>query len=89
MKKYIAEMLSNRKQRKFKESTDLQIQLRDYDPEKDKRFSGVVRLPNVPHPRISIGVIGNLLHCGNISSYIKNKRSGKGNRVDINRLRRS
>jgi len=38
--------------------------LRDYDPEKDKRFSGAVRLPHTPHPRVSIGVIGNLNHCG-------------------------
>ena len=64
MKKFIADMLADRKQRKFRESCDLQIQLRDYDPEKDKRFSGAVRLPNVPHPRISVGVIGNLNHCG-------------------------
>jgi len=41
--------------------------LRDYDPEKDKRFNGVVRLPHVPHPRLSIGVIGNLTHVGKIN----------------------
>lgn len=64
MKKFINEMLTNRKQRKFKETCDLQITLRDYDPEKDKRFQGAVRLPHNPYPRIKVGIIGNLNHCG-------------------------
>ena len=63
LKKYISEMLANRKQRKFKESVELQIALRDYDPEKDKRFNGAIRLPNVPHPNLRIAIIGNLAHC--------------------------
>ena len=40
MKKTIKEMLETRKKRKFTESVELQIGLRDYDPEKDKRFTG-------------------------------------------------
>ncbi|KAM3136019.1 hypothetical protein pb186bvf_011824 [Paramecium bursaria] len=64
MKKYIHEMLTNRdKKRNFTETCELQINLRDYDPEKDKRFQGAVRLPNDPYPNIKIGVIGNLTHC--------------------------
>ena len=59
-------MLTERKKRNFKESCDLQIQLRDYDPEKDTRFQGAVRLPFTPYPNIKIGVIGNLNHCGTI-----------------------
>jgi len=43
-------MLTNRKKREFTESVELQIGLRDYDPEKDKRFNGSIRLPNVPAP---------------------------------------
>ena len=43
-------MLTNRKKREFVESVELQIGLRDYDPEKDKRFNGSIRLPNVPAP---------------------------------------
>ena len=31
------------KQRKFTESVDLQIGLKNYDPQKDKRFSGTVK----------------------------------------------
>ena len=31
------------KKRKFLESVDLQIGLKNYDPQKDKRFSGTVR----------------------------------------------
>ena len=33
-------MLTTRKERKFVEAVELQIGLRDYDPEKDKRFTG-------------------------------------------------
>ena len=31
------------KQRKFTETVDLQIGLKNYDPQKDKRFSGTVK----------------------------------------------
>ena len=55
LKKTINELITTRKQRKFLETVELQIGLRDYDP--DKRFNGVVRLPfqaysnlKVPHP---------------------------------------
>ena len=34
---------STDKKRKFLESVDLQIGLKNYDPQKDKRFSGTVR----------------------------------------------
>jgi len=35
------------KPRKFLESVDLQIGLKNYDPQKDKRFSGTVKLVNL------------------------------------------
>ena len=35
---------SEEKPRKFLESVDLQIGLKNYDPQKDKRFSGTVKL---------------------------------------------
>jgi len=44
LKKTITELLTTRKQRKFVETVELQIGLRDYDP--DKRFNGTVRLPH-------------------------------------------
>jgi ribosomal protein L1 len=31
-------MLTERKKRRFRETIELQIGLRDYDPDKDKRF---------------------------------------------------
>ena len=37
--------------RKFMETVELQIALKNYDPQKDKRFSGTVRLKSIPKPR--------------------------------------
>ena len=34
----------------FVETVELQIGLRDYDPERDKRFTGAIRLPSQPYP---------------------------------------
>jgi large subunit ribosomal protein L10Ae len=51
------------KQRKFVETVELQIGLKDYDTQRDKRFSGSVKLPNVPRPRMQICVIGDAAHC--------------------------
>ena len=36
------------KQRNFTETVELQVGLKNYDPQRDKRFSGTVRLPNIP-----------------------------------------
>ena len=52
LKKTINEMVTTRKQRKFVETVELQIGLRDYDP--DKRFNGSVRLPNLVHKKIKV-----------------------------------
>lgn len=52
MKKAIHEMISERKERKFLETVELQIGLRDYDP--DKRFNGSVRLPNQCYNKIRV-----------------------------------
>lgn len=64
LKKCIAEMMDpkNRKERKFVETVELQIVLRDYDLEKDKKFKGSVRLPNLIYPKLKICVLGNALH---------------------------
>lgn len=34
---------SQEKKRKFRETVELQISLKNYDPQKDKRFSGTVK----------------------------------------------
>merc|ERR1711935_744281 len=50
------------KKRNFVETVELQIMLKNYDPSKDKRFSGTVKLPNVPRPRMKICLIGDAKH---------------------------
>ena len=52
LKKTISELLSTRKQRKFVETVELQIGLRDYDP--DKRFNGSVRLPHKAYNNVKV-----------------------------------
>jgi hypothetical protein len=52
LKKTISELLTTRKQRKFVETVELQIGLRDYDP--DKRFNGTVRLPHKAYNTIKV-----------------------------------
>merc|ERR1712224_474204 len=51
------------KPRKFPETIDLQIGLKNYDPQKDKRFSGTVKLRHVPRPKFSVCVFGDQQHC--------------------------
>merc|ERR1712226_1394631 len=51
------------KQRKFIETIELQIALKDYDTQRDKRFAGTVKLPHVPRPRMKICVLGDAVHC--------------------------
>ncbi|KAF4620201.1 hypothetical protein G7Y89_g14619 [Cudoniella acicularis] len=46
------------KKRNFLETVELQIGLKNYDPQRDKRFSGTVRLPVVPRPGMSICILG-------------------------------
>jgi len=54
---------SNEKKRKFVETVELQIGLKNYDPQKDKRFSGTVKLKNIPRPKMSVCVLGDQQHC--------------------------
>ncbi|KXS98105.1 hypothetical protein AC579_9006 [Pseudocercospora musae] len=46
------------KKRNFLETVELQIGLKNYDPQRDKRFSGTVKLPKVPRPNMSICILG-------------------------------
>eukprot|EP00073_Rattus_norvegicus_P027109 XP_006244722.2 PREDICTED: 60S ribosomal protein L10a-like isoform X1 [Rattus norvegicus] len=54
---------NQRKRRKFLETVELQISLKNYDPQKDKRFSGTVRLKSTPRPKFSVCVLGDQQHC--------------------------
>jgi len=53
---------SKDKKRKFLESIELQIALKNYDMSKDKRFSGNVRLPYVPRPKFTVCILADAKH---------------------------
>ena len=55
-------MLENHKERKFQESCELQIILKDYDTQKDKRFQGTIRLPHVARPNLKLCMIADAKH---------------------------
>lgn len=60
----VAAILSgDRKERKFLESVELQIGIKDYDTQRDKRFAGTVRLPYLATPNKRICVLGDAQHC--------------------------
>lgn len=51
------------KKRNFMETVEAQITLKNYDPVRDKRFSGTFKLPTVPRPNLKCCVLGNAAHC--------------------------
>jgi len=51
------------KKRNFTESIELQITLKNYDPQRDKRFSGTFRLPVIPRTGSTVCILGNQKHC--------------------------
>jgi len=54
---------SKEKKRNFLETVELQVGLKNYDPQRDKRFSGTVKLRNIPRPRYKVCVLGDQQHC--------------------------
>ncbi|KAF8819896.1 ribosomal protein RPL10A [Cardiosporidium cionae] len=65
LKAAIAKILEESKTspRKFLQTVELQIGLKDYDTQRDKRFSGTVKLPYIPRPRMKVCVLGDAVHC--------------------------
>lgn len=69
------------KVRGFIETIELQVTLRNYDPNKDKRFNGAVRMPTAPRgDRLSICVFGTEAHiaeakAANIDSLVSSARA--------------
>ena len=59
---------SKDKPRKFRETVDLQIGLKNYDPQKDKRFSGTIKLKHVPRDNFSVCILGQE-NVTNITTY--------------------
>ena len=51
------------KKREFQETIELQIGLKNYDPQKDKRFAGQIKLPHIPRPKMRVCVLGDAYHC--------------------------
>lgn len=59
---------SKEKNRNFVETIELQIGLKNYDPQKDKRFSGSVKLPHIPRPKMKICMLGDAQHVEEVTS---------------------
>jgi len=56
--KEILKYSTETKKRNFLETIELQIGLKNYDPQRDKRFSGSLRLPICPRPNMSVCIFG-------------------------------
>lgn len=41
----------------------MQVTLKNYDPQRDKRFSGTFKLPIIPKANSSVCILGNQKHC--------------------------
>jgi large subunit ribosomal protein L10Ae len=57
----VAELLEyslETKKRNFLETVELQIGLKNYDPQRDKRFSGTIKLPTIPRPNMQVCILG-------------------------------
>jgi len=55
--------LSKAKDRKFLETIELQVNLKNYDPQKEKRFSATVKLRHIPRPKFTVCILGDQQHC--------------------------
>ena len=52
--KELLDYSTNEKKRNFLETVELQVGLKNYDPQRDKRFSGTVKLPRIPRPGMNV-----------------------------------
>jgi len=64
VKAILAHSLDEKHKRKFVETIELQVALKNYDPNKEKRFSGTLRLPIAPRQpsKFKVCVIGDAKH---------------------------
>jgi len=65
LRKNIEDIINTSKEAKrgFVETIELQIGLKNYDPQKDKRFSGSVRLANPTKAAFKVCILGDQQHC--------------------------
>ncbi|ABN66372.1 predicted protein [Scheffersomyces stipitis CBS 6054] len=54
----LLEYSTETKKRNFLETVELQVGLKNYDPQRDKRFSGTLKLPQVPRPNMTLCIFG-------------------------------
>ncbi|KAL5221136.1 hypothetical protein ABZP36_025849 [Zizania latifolia] len=64
LKEAISQVVGDAKEknRKFTETVELQIDLKNYDLQKDKHFSGSVKLPHIPRPKMKVCMLGDAQH---------------------------
>ena len=82
----IAEMKGKMKERKFKQTVELQVALKDYDPQKDKRFTGTVRLPNIPRPGLKICLIADQKHFDEAKSIGCGEKDSVNSNIEVTTL---
>jgi large subunit ribosomal protein L10Ae len=63
VKEILAYSHDSEHKRNFVETVELQIGLKNYDPQRDKRFAGSIRLPNTPCPSMKVCILGDEQHC--------------------------
>merc|ERR1711998_288353 len=69
---------SEEKKREFLETIELQIGLKNYDPQKDKRFAGNIKLPHIPRPKMRVCVLGDAFHCEKAGSLGLDFKNAEG-----------
>jgi len=69
---------SEEKKREFLETIELQIGLKNYDPQKDKRFAGNIKLPHIPRPKMRVCVLGDAYHCEKAGSLGLDHKNADG-----------
>merc|ERR1712071_566006 len=69
---------SEEKKREFLETIELQIGLKNYDPQKDKRFAGNIKLPHIPRPKMRVCVLGDAFHCEKAGSLGLDHKNADG-----------
>ncbi|GMG40030.1 unnamed protein product [Ambrosiozyma monospora] len=68
--KEILKYSTETKKRNFLETIELQVGLKNYDPQRDKRFSGTLKLPNVPRPNMTICIFGDAFDVDRAKSLV-------------------
>ena len=63
LKDAVHAIYTDQKKRNFVETIELQIGLKNYDPQKDKRFSGTVLLPHPCKRNMKFCMLGSQAHC--------------------------